>query len=106
MKVCLNIDGVFELFEIVLANFHDTYSQKSEQKLLYFYPFYVFEEKDHGTMSVMARCIIYFNTVGLMQSKLKELLLLTFFERFYVNFYPFLFLNKILISNQWKIIRF
>ena len=30
----------FKLFEIaVLANFHDKYSQKSKNKLLYFYPF-------------------------------------------------------------------
>ena len=29
MKACFNIDGVFKLFEIVvLANFHDKYSQK------------------------------------------------------------------------------
>ena len=29
MKVCLNIESVFKLFEIVvLANFHDKYSQK------------------------------------------------------------------------------
>ena len=29
MKVCLNIESVFKVFEIVvLANFHDKYSQK------------------------------------------------------------------------------
>ena len=80
MKVCLNIDGVFELFEIVLANFHDKYSQKSKKKLLYFYPFSVFEEKDDGTMTVMVPCIMYFYIVGFMQSKLKELQLLTILE--------------------------
>ena len=35
--VCLDTDGVFKLFEIVvLANFHNNYSQKSKKKLLYF----------------------------------------------------------------------
>ena len=71
MKVCFNIDGIFKLFEIiVLANYHD--SQKSKKKLLYFYPFFVFGEKDHDTMSLMTPCIIYFNITGFMQSKLKE----------------------------------
>ena len=56
MKVCLNIDGVFKLFEIVvLANFHDK-------------------------MSVMTLCVIYFNIMGFMQNKLKELQLLAFLE--------------------------
>ena len=73
MKVCFKIDGGFKLFEIiVLANFHDKYSQKSKKKLLHFYPFFVFEEKDHGMMSLMTPCIIYFNIMGFMQSKLKE----------------------------------
>ena len=81
MKVCLNIEIVFKLFEVVvLANFHDKYSQKSKKKLLYFHLFFVFEEKDHGTMSVMTTFIIYFNIMGLMQSKLKELQLLSFLE--------------------------
>ena len=32
MRVCLNINGVFKLFEIVfLANFHDKYLQKSNK---------------------------------------------------------------------------
>ena len=44
--VCVNIDDVFELFEVVvLANFHNKYSQKSKKKLLYFCYFFVFEEK-------------------------------------------------------------
>ena len=31
IKLCLNIEGFFKLFEIVvLANFHDKYSQKSK----------------------------------------------------------------------------
>ena len=35
MMAYLNTDGVFKLFEIVvLANFHDKYSQKSKKKLL------------------------------------------------------------------------
>ena len=83
MKVCLNIDGVFKLFEIVvLANFHDKYSQKWKKKLLYFYPFFVFEEKYHGKMCVMTPCIIYFNIMGFMQSKFKELQLLSILEKF------------------------
>ena len=46
--VCLNIDGVFKLFVIVvLAYFHDKCSQKFFKKL-YFYPFFVFEVKDHS----------------------------------------------------------
>ena len=36
MNVCLHIDGAFELFENVLANIHDKYSQKSKNKLLHF----------------------------------------------------------------------
>ena len=40
MKVCLNIDGAFKLFEIVtLDNFHHKPSQKWKKKLLFFYPF-------------------------------------------------------------------
>ena len=59
MKVCLNIDGVFKIFEIVvLANFHDKYQKNKKKKLLYFYPFFVFEEKDHDMLSVMPPCII------------------------------------------------
>ena len=62
MKVCLNIDSVFELFEIVvLAHFHEKYSQKSKKKLLYFYPLFVLEEEDHGTMSIMTLCINSYN---------------------------------------------
>ena len=61
MKICLNIDSVFKLFEIVgLAHFHEKYSQKSKKKLLYFYPLFVFEE-DHGTMSIMTLCINSYN---------------------------------------------
>ena len=46
MKVCLNIESVFKLFEIVvLANFHDEYSQKSKKKLLYSYPFLFLKKK-------------------------------------------------------------
>ena len=72
IKVCLVIDDIFKLFEnVVLANSHDKYWQKSKKKLLYFYPFFASEEKDHGTMSVMTPCIIYFNIMGFMQSKLK-----------------------------------
>ena len=42
MKVCLNIESVFKLFEIVvLANFHDKYSQISKKKLLYSYPLFL-----------------------------------------------------------------
>ena len=76
MKLCFTIDGVFKLFEIVvLAYFYDTYSRKSKKKLLYFYSFFVFEEKDHGMMSLSwhdAPCIIYLNIKEFMQSKLKE----------------------------------
>ena len=86
--VCLAIDGVFKLFEIVLVNFHDKYSQKSKKKLLYFYPFLVFEEKDHGSTYVMTTCIIYFNTKGFMQSKLKELQFLSSLKNF--NFLSFI----------------
>ena len=76
-KVCLNIDGIFKLFEVVvLANFHDKYSQKSKKKLLYFYPFF-FLRKDHGTMSGMIPFIICFDIMGFMQSRLKELQLLS-----------------------------
>ena len=54
MRVCLNINGVFKLFEIVfLANFHDKYSQKSNKKSSYFYPFFASKEKDHDMISVM-----------------------------------------------------
>ena len=89
--VCLAIDGVFKLFEIVLVNFHDKYSQKSKKKLLYFYPFLVFEEKDHGSTSVMTTCIIYFNIMGFMQSKLKELQFLSSLKKIiYFNFLSFI----------------
>ena len=45
MKVCLHIDGAFELFEnIVLANIHAKYSQKSKNKLLHFI-FFLFLKK-------------------------------------------------------------
>ena len=54
MRVCLNINGVFKLFEIVfLANFHDKYLQKSNKKSSYFYPFFASEEKDHDMISVV-----------------------------------------------------
>ena len=40
IKTCLNTNSVFKLFEIVLlANFHDKYSQKLKKKLLHLYPF-------------------------------------------------------------------
>ena len=81
IKVCLVIDGVFKPFEIVvLANFHDKYSQKSRKKLLYFYPFLFLKKKDHGMISVRTPCIIYFNIMGFMPNKLKELQLLSFLE--------------------------
>ena len=68
MKVCCNSDGVFKLFEIVaLSNF-----QKIKKEVVIFLPFFVFEEKDHGTMSPMAPCVIYSNIMGFMQSKLRE----------------------------------
>ena len=71
IKACLNIDGVFKLFQIVvLANFHYKYSQKSKKKLLHFILF-CFEENGHGLMSVMTLCILYFNIMGFMKSKLK-----------------------------------
>ena len=53
MKVCFNIAGVFKLFElVVLANFHDKYSQKLKKKLLYFYPFLFLKKK------TMAQCLL------------------------------------------------
>ena len=46
MKVFLNIDGVFKLFEIVvLANFHDTYLQKSKKGVAIFLFFFCFSRK-------------------------------------------------------------
>ena len=46
MKVCLDIESVFKPREIVvLANFHDKYSQKLRKKLLYFYPFLFLKKK-------------------------------------------------------------
>ena len=46
MKVFRNIDGVFKLFEIVvLANFHDTYSQKSKKEVAVFLFFFCFSRK-------------------------------------------------------------
>ena len=46
MKVCLNIDCTFNLYEIVvLANFHDKYSRKSKKNLLHFYPFLFLKKK-------------------------------------------------------------
>ena len=88
MKVCLNIDGVFKLFEIVvLANVKiaKINIHKNKKKLLYFYAFFVFEEKNHGTLSVKTPSIIYFNFMGFMQSKLKELQLsFSFFILFFV----------------------
>ena len=88
MKVCLNIDCVFKLFEIVvLANVKiaKINIHKNKKKLLYFYPFFVFEEKNHGTLSVKTPSIIYFNFMGFMQSKLKELQLsFSFFILFFV----------------------
>ena len=54
VKVCFNIAGVFKLFElVVLANFHDKYSQKSKKKLLYFYPF-LFLKKN-----TMIQCLLW-----------------------------------------------
>ena len=92
--VCLAIDGVFKLFEIVvLVNFHDKYSQKSKKKLLYFYPFLIFEEKDHGSTSVMTTYIIYFN-IGFMQSKLKELQFLSFLKKLFILIFHPLFVLK------------
>ena len=45
-----------------------------KKKLLYFYPFFVFEVKDHGMMSVMTPCMILYDEImGFMQSKLKKL---------------------------------
>ena len=64
MKVCLNIDGVFKLFEIViLANFHDKYSQKSKKKLLYFHPLLFMKKK------AMAKYVMTtFNIMEFIQS--------------------------------------
>ena len=73
MKVCLKIDAVFKLFEnVVLANFHHKYSQKSKRNCYIFSLFFVFEENDHGMMFFMIPCIKYFNIMGFLQSKLKE----------------------------------
>ena len=78
MKVCLNNDGVFKLFEIVvLANFHNKYSQKSKKKLLYFYCFFFFKKKTMA-QCLKTPCIKYFNIMVFMQSRLKELQLLSF----------------------------
>ena len=50
-KFCLNIDVVFKLFEIVVvANFHDKYSQKYK-KVSIFLSFFAFEKK------TMAQCL-------------------------------------------------
>ena len=81
IKVFLVIDDVFKPFEIVvLANFHDKYSQKTKKEVVIFLSFFVFEEKDHGMMFVRTPCIIYFNIMGFMSNKLKELQLLFFLE--------------------------
>ena len=82
IKICLNIDDVFKLFEIVLANFHDKFHKKLKRRCYIFiffclfvfvFFFCFFEEKDHGAMSVLTPCIIYINILRFMQSKLKEL---------------------------------
>ena len=67
MKVGRNTDGAFKLFEIV-----DKHAQKSKKKLLCFYIFFVFEEKDHVAVTVMTSSIRHLNTVGFMQSKVKK----------------------------------
>ena len=81
MKVCLNIDGIFKLFEIVvLANFMINIHKNQKKKLLSFHLFFVFEEKNHGTMSFMTPCITYLNIMGFIQRKLKEFQFLSFLE--------------------------
>ena len=58
MKVCLNIDDVFKLFEIViLADFHDNINRNTKRSFI-FLSFFVLEEKNHGTMFVMTPFII------------------------------------------------
>ena len=54
MNVCLNSDGVFKLFEIVvLINFHDEYLKKSKKKLLdLIIPFLFMKKK------TMTRCLL------------------------------------------------
>ena len=51
-----------------------------KKEVVIFLSFFVFEEKYHVIMSIMTPCIIYFNIMGFMQSKLKELLSLSFVE--------------------------
>ena len=80
MKVFLNIDGVIKLFEIVvLANFMIN-NQKNQKGSCYIFILFLFEDKDHCIMSVQSPCIIYFNIMGFVQSKLNELQLLSFLE--------------------------
>ena len=85
------------LFSLIfIINIH-----KNKKGVIIFLSFFVFEEKDHGTMSVMTPCVIYFNIMGFMQSQLNELQLLSFFKNYLLIFYPFLLLDKMLIPNQW-----
>ena len=50
---------------------------------IYYYIYYIFfsfQEKDHGTVSLMTSCIMYFSIMGFIQSKLKQQHLLSFLE--------------------------
>ena len=82
MKVCLNIDGIFKLFEIVvLANFHDKYSQKSKKEIVIFSSFFCFwRKKPWHERLFMTPCIKYLNIMGFIQRKLKEFQFLSFLE--------------------------
>ena len=62
IKICLNIDDVFKLFEIVLANFHDKFHKKLKRRcyififfcLFVFVVFFVFLKK-----RTMVQCLYW-----------------------------------------------
>ena len=112
IKICLNIDDVFKLFEIVLANFHDKFHKKLKRRCYIFIFFCLFVcflllffwRKGPWRNVCIGPLYHIYQYFEIHAKQIKRIA--AFLKSYCVNFYPFLFLNKILISNQWKVIRF
>ena len=72
MKVCIKIYGIFKLFKIV------EYLQNSK------FIFFLVQEKDHGTVSVMNPSI-YFNIIGFMHKQIERIAAFILFRKFFLE---------------------
>ena len=100
-RFVLTLIVVLNLLKLLLELIFMINICKNKKRSCYFYSFFAFEEKEvwHNVCYDPLYIIIYFNIKGFMQSKFKELKLLSFLEN-PIFFILFVFLNKMFISNQ------